>query len=36
MKEVLEFIFQDGWHFLGTILLICVIGDAITGILGKQ
>lgn len=25
MKEVMEFIFQDWWHFLGTLLLLDLI-----------
>lgn len=27
MKEILEFIFQDVWHFLGTCLLLDIIFD---------
>lgn len=27
MKEVMEFIFQDWWHFLGTCLLLMIIFD---------
>lgn len=33
--EVLEFIFRDAWHFIGTIVLISVLGDAIAGIFRK-
>lgn len=27
MKEVLEFIFQDVWHFLGTCILLEIVFD---------
>lgn len=27
MKEVLEFIFQDFWHYLGVLLMLMVIFD---------
>ena len=35
MIEVLEFIFQDFWHWLGTLLIIIVISDGIAGILDR-
>lgn len=31
MVEVLEFIFQDIWHFLGTVILLEVIFGGIRG-----
>lgn len=32
MKEVLQFIFSSFWVFVGTLILIAVIGEALTGI----
>jgi hypothetical protein len=32
MMEILEFIFQDEWHFLGTFLLLAVVFDGIKGL----
>lgn len=29
MLDVLQFVFQDFWHFLGTVLLIMVISQSI-------
>jgi hypothetical protein len=33
--EVLEFIFRNAWHSIGTIILISVLGDAIAEIFRK-
>lgn len=33
MLAVLQFIFQDIVHFIGTLILIAVLGDAINGII---
>jgi len=30
--EILQFIFQDFVHFIGTVIIIGVIGDALKGI----
>ena len=30
--ELMRFIFQDGWHFVGTVFLIYVAGEALEGI----
>lgn len=27
MLPVLEFVFQDGWHFLGTVILLSIVGE---------
>lgn len=29
MIEILQFIFQDFWHWLGTVIIIGVIGEAV-------
>lgn len=36
MKEVLEFIFQDFTHFVGTVILITVTGEAISGMFRRK
>ena len=35
MLGILKFIFQDFWHWLGTLLIIIVISDGIAGILDR-
>lgn len=35
MLEVLKFIFQDFWHWLGTLILVCVVSDGISGMFKK-
>ena len=35
MLDILKFIFQDFWHWLGTVLNIIVISDGIAGILDR-
>ncbi len=35
MLDILKFIFQDFWHWLGTLLIIIVISDGIAGILDR-
>lgn len=35
MLEILQFIFQDSWHFLGAVILIAIIGDALHAIFHK-
>lgn len=35
MLDILKFIFQDFWHWLGTVLIIIVISDGIAGILDR-
>ena len=30
MIEILQFIFQDFWHWLGAVILLCALGNAIT------
>lgn len=35
MLEILEFIFQDFWHWFGTFLLLGVITNGITGMFTK-
>ncbi|EQB89188.1 hypothetical protein J2Z44_002892 [Clostridium punense] len=35
MLEILEFIFRDIWHFLGTIILLETIFGGLRGIFGK-
>ena len=32
MLEILQFIFQDIWHYIGTVILIVIIGDVIVHI----
>ena len=32
MMDVLNFIFQDGWHFVGVVVLIYAIGEAVAGV----
>ena len=35
MLDILKFIFQDFWHWLGTLLIIIVISDGIAGVLDR-
>lgn len=35
MLDILKFIFQNFWHWLGTLLIIIVISDGIAGILDR-
>lgn len=35
MLDILKFIFQDFWHWLGTVLIIIVISDGIAGVLDR-
>ena len=35
MLDILKFIFQDFWHWLGTLLIVIVISDGIAGILDR-
>lgn len=35
MLDILKFIFQDFWHWLGTLLIIIIISDGIAGILDR-
>lgn len=35
MLDILKFIFQDFWHWLGTLLIIIVISDGIAGIFDR-
>lgn len=35
MLDILKFIFQDFWHWLGTLLIIIVISDGIARILDR-
>ena len=35
MLDIFKFIFQDFWHWLGTLLIIIVISDGIAGILDR-
>ena len=35
MLDILKFIFQDFWHWLGTLLIIIVILEGIAGILDR-
>lgn len=35
MMEILQFIFQDFWHFMGTVILIAITGEAIGAIFHK-
>lgn len=35
MLEILEFVFQDFWHWFGTLLLISAISEGIGGIFRK-
>lgn len=35
MLDILKFIFQDFWHWLGTLLIIIAISDGIAGILDR-
>ena len=35
MLDILKFIFEDFWHWLGTLLIIIVISDGIAGILDR-
>ena len=35
MLDILKFIFQDFWHWLGAVLIIIVISDGIAGILDR-
>ena len=35
MLDILKFIFQDFWHWLGILLIIIVISDGIAGILDR-
>lgn len=30
--ELLEFIFKSGWHFVGTVVLICIVSDGIVSV----
>ena len=32
MLAILQFIFQDIWHYIGTVILIVIIGDVIAHI----
>lgn len=33
MLEILQFIFQDFWHWLGTVILIGVIAQGLSGLI---
>ena len=35
MLEILKFIFQDFWHWLGTLILIAVVAEGIGGLFTK-
>lgn len=35
MLEVLKFIFQDFWHWLGTLILLAVIAEGVGGMFRK-
>ena len=30
--KLLEFIFQSGWHFVGTVVLIYITGDSVAAV----
>lgn len=32
MLEILEFIFQNFWTWLGTVILLCAVGMALSGL----
>ncbi len=32
--SILNFIFQDGWHFIGAVVLIYVVAECIEGVVG--
>lgn len=36
MLEILKFIFQDFWHWLGTLILLGVIAASISGMFRKN
>lgn len=36
MLEVLEFIFRDFWTFVGTVILVGVIGASVSGMFGRR
>lgn len=36
MLDILEFIFQDFWHWLGSFLLLGVIGSTLIEIFNKE
>lgn len=35
MLDVLNFIFQDSWHWLGTVILLGVVAEGIGGIFSR-
>lgn len=36
MLDILEFVFQDFWHWFGSFLLLAVIGRTLIGIFNKE
>lgn len=36
MLEILKFIFQDFWHWVGTVVLLAIIAEGLDGMFRKK